>query len=184
MARLTTFAVVATGTIRELLDASSADRLEAPALLDIDGVVTSYSELVRNVDAISSTVAAAGVAPDRAVAVVLANGPLMATAFLGVSSAAVCAPLNPAYTEAELSFFYDDLDIAALVTDGCSAHGGRTRGAARRPDPPRAVRRGTTIDVSLEGRRRARAPHVGHHCPSEAGSAHPLEPLYIRGEDQ
>lgn len=109
-----------TGTIRDLLDVSSASGQESPALLDIDGAATSYAQLLRAVDAISSGVTAAGVAPDRAVAVVLANGPLMATTFVGVSSAAVCAPLNPAYTESELSFFYDDLDVAALVTDGCS----------------------------------------------------------------
>ena len=121
LARLTTLAVVVAGTIRDLLDASSAAGHDAPAILDLDGMATSYSELLRNVDALAAAVVAAGVKPDRAVAVVLPNGPRMATAFLGVSSAAVCAPLNPAYTEAELSFFYDDLDIAALVTDGCSA---------------------------------------------------------------
>jgi acyl-CoA synthetase (AMP-forming)/AMP-acid ligase II len=107
-------------TIRGLIAASAADRPDDPVLLDIDGGVTSYEQLRGDVDAIGAALVAAGVGADRAVAVVLPNGPLMATAFLGVSSVAVCAPLNPAYTQSELSFFYDDLDVAALVTDGCS----------------------------------------------------------------
>lgn len=41
---------------------------------------------------------------------VLPNGPESASIFLGVSSAAACAPLNPAYTPAELDFYLGDLD--------------------------------------------------------------------------
>jgi acyl-CoA synthetase (AMP-forming)/AMP-acid ligase II/acyl carrier protein len=40
-----------------------------------------------------------------------------AVAFLGIASHAACAPLNPAYREAELEFFLDDLDARALVVD-------------------------------------------------------------------
>jgi acyl-CoA synthetase (AMP-forming)/AMP-acid ligase II len=39
----------------------------------------------------------------------------MALAFLGVSSAAVCAPLNPAYRSEEFEFFLSDLGAKALV---------------------------------------------------------------------
>jgi acyl-CoA synthetase (AMP-forming)/AMP-acid ligase II/acyl carrier protein len=52
---------------------------------------------------------------------VLANGPLMATAFLGVASAAVAAPLNPRFTAAEFDFYIEDLTPrAVLVEAGCT----------------------------------------------------------------
>jgi acyl-CoA synthetase (AMP-forming)/AMP-acid ligase II/acyl carrier protein len=57
----------------------------------------------------------AGVRPNDCVAVVLPNGPDLAGAFLAIASGAVCAPLNPAYTRAELEFYLDDLDARALV---------------------------------------------------------------------
>jgi acyl-CoA synthetase (AMP-forming)/AMP-acid ligase II len=49
------------------------------------------------------------------VAIVLPNGPEMAAAFLGIGSAAVAAPLNPAYTADEFAFYMDDLAAKALV---------------------------------------------------------------------
>ena len=47
-------------------------------------------------------------AADR-VAIVLPNGPEMATAFVTIAQAAVTAPLNPAYQEKEFSFYLEDL---------------------------------------------------------------------------
>ena len=49
------------------------------------------------------------------VALVLPNGPEAATAFLGVAANAASAPLNPAYTEAELAFYLDDLGASLLI---------------------------------------------------------------------
>jgi acyl-CoA synthetase (AMP-forming)/AMP-acid ligase II/acetyltransferase-like isoleucine patch superfamily enzyme len=49
------------------------------------------------------------------VAVVLANGPEMAAAFVGVAAGATCAPLNPAYRMQEFEFSLDDLRARALV---------------------------------------------------------------------
>ncbi|TSC25816.1 acyl--CoA ligase [Corallococcus sp. Z5C101001] len=49
------------------------------------------------------------------VALVLPNGPEMASAFLAVASAATTAPLNPAYRADELAFYLDDLQARALV---------------------------------------------------------------------
>ncbi|AKI01908.1 acyl-CoA synthetase (AMP-forming)/AMP-acid ligase II [Hoeflea sp. IMCC20628] len=53
-------------------------------------------------------------AKDR-VAIVLPNGPEMATAFITIAQAAVTAPLNPAYREEEYVFYLDDLKAKALV---------------------------------------------------------------------
>src|SRR5207249_4087138 len=43
------------------------------------------------------------------------NSPQMATAFLGVSATAICAPLNPAYTADEFAFYLSDLPAKALL---------------------------------------------------------------------
>lgn len=56
-----------------------------------------------------------GIGPGDRVAILLPNGPEMASAFLGVASAAVAAPLNPAYGQAELEFFLGDLDARAII---------------------------------------------------------------------
>ena len=87
----------------------------APAVVGVDGEAWTYEELRARAAAV-----AAAVRSHDTVAVVLPNGPDAALAFLGVASAAACAPLNPAYTAGELAFYLDDLHAGALVTDGCS----------------------------------------------------------------
>src|SRR4051794_40374082 len=108
------------GTISGLPESARAVASDRPAVIAEDGSARTYAELARSVNGVAAAVVAAGVAPDRAVAVVLPNGRLMAEVFLGVAGAAACAPLNPAYPEPELAYYFDDLRAAALVTDGCS----------------------------------------------------------------
>ncbi|MEM9223133.1 MAG: acyl--CoA ligase [Pseudomonadota bacterium] len=56
-----------------------------------------------------------GIGHGDRVAVVLANGPHMATAFVTIAQTAVTAPLNPAYREEEFAFYLEDLGAKALV---------------------------------------------------------------------
>lgn len=56
-----------------------------------------------------------GIGRDDRVAIVLPNGPEMATAFLTVACAATTAPLNPAYRAEEFDFYLGDLDAKALI---------------------------------------------------------------------
>lgn len=92
-------------------------------------------------------------ATDR-VAIVLPNGPEMATAFVTIAQAAVTAPLNPAYQEKESSFYLSDLRAKAIVVPegyegpalaaaaplGMTILRGSSVFAVRRPRrPPRAV---------------------------------------------
>ncbi len=58
---------------------------------------------------------AAGIGRGDRVAIVLPNGPEMATCFLAVASGCVAAPLNPAYKEEELDFYLSDLGPKALI---------------------------------------------------------------------
>ena len=60
----------------------------------------TYAGLTAQIADIGRALAKAGIAPRDKVAIVLPNGPDMASAFLGVACAAVAAPLNPAYKAA------------------------------------------------------------------------------------
>ena len=79
-------------------------------------------DLVRDAGA---TLAARGVGRGDRVAIVLPNGPEAATAFLASASAAVAAPLNPAFTAGEFAFYLDDLRARAVVLAAASRAGGR-----------------------------------------------------------
>ena len=68
-------------------------------------------------------------AGDR-VAIVLPNGPEMATAFLGVGAHASAAPLNPAYRVDEFAFYLEDLRARALILEA-GADGAAVEAAQR-----------------------------------------------------
>lgn len=56
-----------------------------------------------------------GIGAGDRVAIVLPNGPEMATAFVTIAQSATTAPLNPAYQLAEYRFYLEDLRAKALV---------------------------------------------------------------------
>jgi acyl-CoA synthetase (AMP-forming)/AMP-acid ligase II len=56
-----------------------------------------------------------GIGRNDRVAIVLPNGPEMATAFLAIACGATTAPLNPAYRAEEFAFYLGDLNARALV---------------------------------------------------------------------
>ena len=56
-----------------------------------------------------------GVGRNDRVAIVMPNGPEMATAFLAVAAGATTAPLNPAYRADEFAFYLDDLNARILI---------------------------------------------------------------------
>jgi oxalate---CoA ligase len=61
-----------------------------------------------------------GVGRNDRVAIVLPNGPEMATAFVAIASGATAAPLNPAYKADEFEFYMSDLNSKALVVEAGS----------------------------------------------------------------
>ena len=81
----------------------------------------TYDRLRTLIDETGAALRGLGVARDDRVAIVLPNGPEMATAFLGVAGAAVAAPLNPAYREEEFDFYISDLDARLLIVEQGSA---------------------------------------------------------------
>ena len=65
--------------------------------------------------AVRASLAGAGIGAGDRVAIVLPNGPEMATAFLTVAASCCAAPLNPAYKADEFEFYLSDLQPAAII---------------------------------------------------------------------
>jgi amino acid adenylation domain-containing protein len=105
------------GTVRGLLLAQAAQTPDAPALLAPGRAPLSYSRLLEQVDGTLAALHARGIRRGNRVATVLPNGPEAAAAFLSVAAGAVCAPLNPAYREAEFDFYLSDLEPKAMIVE-------------------------------------------------------------------
>ncbi len=101
-------------TISELIEAGAAG---APALGAPGRPVLDYAGLRKLAGEVREALNAAGVGRDDRVAMVLPNGPEMATAFVSVAGAATTAPLNPAYKADEFAFYLDDLEARALIVE-------------------------------------------------------------------
>jgi acyl-CoA synthetase (AMP-forming)/AMP-acid ligase II/acyl carrier protein len=71
-----------------------------------------FADLEKNVVALSGM----GIGRNDRVAIVLPNGPEMATIFLTVTACATSAPLNPSYRAEEFDFYLSDLKAKALIT--------------------------------------------------------------------
>jgi acyl-CoA synthetase (AMP-forming)/AMP-acid ligase II/acyl carrier protein len=111
--------VVAATSFRTLPDLlrEAANRFPGRIAIDAPACVAplDYARLeVHNVQS-AERLAALGIRRGDRVAVVLDNGPEMATAFLAVTAAATCAPLNPAYGAAEFEFYLSDLQAKAVI---------------------------------------------------------------------
>ena len=104
-------------TLIELI-AAGADA--APALFAPGTPALSYGGLRGLVARTRGMLNAHGIGRHDRVAIVLPNGPEMASAFIAVASSATAAPLNPAYRGDEFKFYLDDLHAKALVVEAGS----------------------------------------------------------------
>jgi acyl-CoA synthetase (AMP-forming)/AMP-acid ligase II len=77
----------------------------------------SYADLRTHVGATVERLNALGIGRNDAVAIVLPNGPEMASAFVSIAAAATTAPLNPAYRHDEFRFYLTDLEASLLVVE-------------------------------------------------------------------
>ncbi len=101
-----------TATLWELITPhpDSAPAFSAPGRRPLTyGALRAH--MVRTVERL----AALGLGRGDRVALVLPNGPEMASAFVSLAAAVTTAPLNPAYREEEFDFYLTDLDARALV---------------------------------------------------------------------
>ena len=98
-------------TVADLIaGVTGARAIGAPGRVWLDG-----PGLRRLADAVRTTLSARGIGPGDRLAIVLPNGPEMATAFLTVAAACCAAPLNPAYKSDEFEFYLSDLRPAAII---------------------------------------------------------------------
>jgi acyl-CoA synthetase (AMP-forming)/AMP-acid ligase II/acyl carrier protein len=102
-------------TIPRLIALQSARNGDAPALAAPGREPLTYRGLSDHMTNVARSLRAIGVGRASRVAVVLPNGPEMASAFVAVASCAVCAPLNPDLVEAEYRFSLQSVKAAALV---------------------------------------------------------------------
>lgn len=93
----------------------SDDSADRTALLSPGRQACSHARLAAVVARTAARLVAAGLKPGDVVALTMPNGPEMAILFLAVATVATAAPLNPSYREAELAFFFDDLDAKLLI---------------------------------------------------------------------
>ena len=77
----------------------------------------TYAGLRAHTDATIATLNGLGIGRNDRVAIVLPNGPLMASAFVSIGAGASTAPLNPNYREPEFEFYLTDLNAKALVVE-------------------------------------------------------------------
>ena len=75
----------------------------------------TYDELRAQVKTTATRLNALGVGRNDPVAIVLPNGPEMASAFIAIGAAATTAPLNPGYRGEEYDFYLEDLKPKILV---------------------------------------------------------------------
>ena len=115
-----------TNTLNSLLQPSSGSDI---AVIAPDIGSWSYDELDTEIDRLADILAANGVKPGIPVSIVLINGYEFVATFLAVARAgAVAAPLNPAYTTDEFTFFMEDAGArVAILPNG--AHPAREAAA-------------------------------------------------------
>jgi acyl-CoA synthetase (AMP-forming)/AMP-acid ligase II len=101
-------------TVRELLNAGRDDAVAigAPGRESL-----TFAGLRDHVADTIAALNARGIGRGDRVAIVLPNGPEMATAFVAVACGATTAPLNPAYREEEFEFYLSDLNAKALLVE-------------------------------------------------------------------
>ena len=99
-------------TINEIVNKKNNDlkALGAP-----DRQWSTYGDLKKMTAFVSSRLRSYGISVADRVAIVLPNGPEMATAFITMAQSCTTAPLNPNYREEEYLFYLKDLNAKALV---------------------------------------------------------------------
>jgi acyl-CoA synthetase (AMP-forming)/AMP-acid ligase II len=81
-----------------------------------DGQVLSYADTAERIETLAGRLAAAGVRRGDRVAVTLPNSPDFVQLMLAITLlGAAAAPLNPAYTEPEYTFYLEDVAPRLLL---------------------------------------------------------------------
>jgi len=137
-----------TPSLSLLLAELAHDAPGATAIAGLGRPGLTYAGLFSLLGSAASALRSFGIGRNDRVAVVLPNGPEMASAFLAVASCATCAPLNPAFRSSEFDFTLSDLRAKALIVpageDSPAVEAARARaipiiGLSVPPDAPAGV---------------------------------------------
>ena len=101
-------------TIRNMINQQNDDLI---LLTSEKNEKLSYGEFKIFNEKISRQLAATNIINSDRAAIVLPNGPLMASSFLSISSYMSAAPLNPSYKQEEFEFYLDDLKPKFLLVE-------------------------------------------------------------------
>ncbi len=161
-------------TLHELVEAQAERSPDAIAVGAPGRAPLTFAGLLAHVGAVGGALRDRGIGREDRVAIVLPNGPEMATSFVSVAAFATAAPLNPAYRDPEFDFFLEDLGPKALIVlegvdspcravaerrgvpivelavlDGAPAGLFELRGGRARPAAPAEIERAGRDDVAL-----------------------------------
>jgi len=144
-----------------LLKLLSNGEPDAPAILVPEGPRLTYRQLRDEVLRGAEALAGLGLRRDQAIGMVFENGAEAIVLFLAAALVAGAAPLNPAYTEAELRFYLEDVDARALLVPPGGA------AAARRALPRGAA----LVEAAIGGDGRLRLESGGRPGPTPGSRA-------------
>ncbi len=99
-------------TIVERIAGGSDD---APAIGAPERPLLTHGALRAHMRAIAARLNGLGLGRNDRIAIILPNGPEMASAFVSVAACATTAPLNPAYRAEELDFYLSDIGARAIL---------------------------------------------------------------------
>jgi acyl-CoA synthetase (AMP-forming)/AMP-acid ligase II len=134
---------------------------EAPAIGAPERPSLSHKNLRELAGRTVQSLNAMGIGRNDRVAIVLPNGPEMATAFIAIACGATTAPLNSAYRAEEFDFYLSDLNAKALVIlDGMDSPA-RAVAAQRNIPIVTLVREKAAGDCSLRADGMTGAPDKG-----------------------
>ena len=115
-------------SISSLLREQARRQPDAAAILAPGRAPLTYAGLWQQTLYVAASLQSLGFSHSTRLAVVLPNGPEMATVFLGVAAYATCAPMNLASRPAEFRFYLEDTGAQALIVHRGEA--GAARSAA------------------------------------------------------
>ena len=103
--------------VKTLIELVQAGDEKSPAIGAPERKPLTYAALRTLTSEVITALNRLGIGRGDRVAIVLPNGPEMASAFVTVACAATTAPLNPDYKAEEFEFYLDDLKAKALLVE-------------------------------------------------------------------
>ncbi len=101
--------------VQSVYDVTSAGTADAPAIGAPGRPWLTFAGLQKLTDDTLAALNGVGIGRGDRVAMVIPNGPEMASSFIAVAAGTISAPLNPAYRADEFEFYLDDLKPKACI---------------------------------------------------------------------